>query len=250
MSKMTKEYLKRKAIRTTVGMIEIKNPTFNQRDELEKVISGILLENIDDMQISLQEEFKGQEDEKMTEEHLQKLQEIVGKVFIPTEDQENKIVTLSLKMLTNIPDELIDDKDTIYDPSDDLMEVMRIIDDEILSKIYKKVSDIYLKSFTESLEEDVKNIDVDNLEEQDDEPKCGNCQKTLSKNNAYLNAKVCKECLRDMIDLDDIDSVEQAFEKADIPFDYKIWFVAIKEEDKKSVIGKYMKEINSLKLVK
>lgn len=74
------------------------------------------------------------------------------------------------------------------------------------------------------------------------------------KNNFYSSSSplfrndekvpFCKDCLKDMIDLDDVDSIHEVLQAIDKPFLVDIWKKAI--ESKKDTFGEYMRMVCSL----
>ena len=84
---------------------------------------------------------------------------------------------------------------------------------------------------------------------------CSMCTRSRSiKNNFYSSASplfrndnkvpFCKECLKEMIDVEDLDSVHEVLQAIDKPFLADIWKKAI--ESKKDTFGEYMRMVCSL----
>lgn len=59
---------------------------------------------------------------------------------------------------------------------------------------------------------------------------------------------ICKKCIRDMINVNNIESVKQTFQKIDKPFVAKVWKSA--EDSTGETIGSYFRMINSLQQYK
>jgi hypothetical protein len=84
---------------------------------------------------------------------------------------------------------------------------------------------------------------------------CSMCTRERSlKNNFYSSASplfrndgkvpYCKECLKEMIDVEDLDTVHEVLQAIDKPFLAEIWKKAI--ESKKDTFGEYMRMVCSL----
>lgn len=129
MNKINREYLKRKEIRKTIGFIDIKNPTKPQREEISN-----------DFRIKLEDITKNILITKEVPDFSDVL-EIIS---------DDNIIKY-LKMLTNIPNELLDDEEIITDPSDDLRLVCNEIS-EIISPIFQETYNLYMGAFTYELQ--------------------------------------------------------------------------------------------------
>lgn len=83
--------------------------------------------------------------------------------------------------------------------------------------------------------------------------KCNGCQKDKLINDFYTSTSImfsdgrvplCKKCLKDMIDENDVDSVKTTLQRIDKPFIAKVWKSA--EESDNDTVGIYFRMINSL----
>lgn len=83
--------------------------------------------------------------------------------------------------------------------------------------------------------------------------KCNGCQKDKMINDFYSSTSImfndgrvplCKKCLKDMIDENNIDSVKTTLQRIDKPFIAKVWKSA--EESDGDTVGTYFRMINSL----
>lgn len=83
--------------------------------------------------------------------------------------------------------------------------------------------------------------------------KCNGCQKDKTINDFYSSTSImfndgrvplCKKCLKDMIDENNIDSVKTTLQRIDKPFIAKVWKSA--EESEGDTVGTYFRMINSL----
>lgn len=84
---------------------------------------------------------------------------------------------------------------------------------------------------------------------------CISCNKNKEKNTNYYNTSnkmyantkkipLCKSCLKDMVDYDDMETVYSILRQFDIMFDIECWESAV--ESKMDTIGRYMSMANSL----
>ncbi|OME53991.1 hypothetical protein BSK59_15535 [Paenibacillus odorifer] len=84
----------------------------------------------------------------------------------------------------------------------------------------------------------------------------GECQKSKLLNDFYASnsimfdghVPVCKKCLKEMIDENDIESVKTTLQRIDKPFIAKVWKSA--EENDSDTVGTYFRMINSLQQYK
>lgn len=84
----------------------------------------------------------------------------------------------------------------------------------------------------------------------------GECQKVRLVSDFYTSnsimfdghVPVCKKCLKDMIDENDIESVKTTLQRIDKPFIAKVWKTA--EENDSETVGNYFRMINSLQQYK
>ncbi|MCR8994640.1 hypothetical protein [Brevibacillus laterosporus] len=83
--------------------------------------------------------------------------------------------------------------------------------------------------------------------------KCNGCQKDKLINDFYTSTSImfsdgrvplCKKCLKDMIDENNVDSVKTTLQRIDKPFIAKVWKSA--EESDNDTVGIYFRMINSL----
>lgn len=157
---LNKDYLKRKKLRTMVGLIEIYNPTPEQRTELGERYDQLLKE-----QIKLTQE----EVQKLIDDGYNNISEIPEdkiKNLTPEIDtvQIENISKYAIELLTNIPKELIYDEEILKDPSDDLRKAMDIIDSEIMGEITKKINAIYKESFEQAEEQNKNSTKIDEIQ--------------------------------------------------------------------------------------
>lgn len=81
---------------------------------------------------------------------------------------------------------------------------------------------------------------------------CKGCGKSKLKNDFYTSTSImfdghvplCKKCLKEMIDENNIESVKVTMQRIDKPFIAKVWKSA--EESENETVGTYFKNINSL----
>lgn len=87
--------------------------------------------------------------------------------------------------------------------------------------------------------------------------KCNSCSRERQRYDYYRSESimfsdglvpVCKSCLKEMIDENDIESVKSTLQKIDKPFVAKLWVSA--EEKEGDVTGNYFRMINSLQQYK
>jgi hypothetical protein len=87
--------------------------------------------------------------------------------------------------------------------------------------------------------------------------RCNGCQKEKLLQDFYTSSSImfadgrvplCKKCLKDMIDENDIDSVKTTLQRIDKPFIAKVWKSA--EESESDTVGTYFRMINSLQQYK
>lgn len=85
--------------------------------------------------------------------------------------------------------------------------------------------------------------------------KCiGDCGRELTLANFYNTkspmfpsgkAPLCKKCIKEMIDYDDMQSIYDILQSLDLPFIYDIWYRTV-DKKPKDVFGNYIRQINSL----
>lgn len=82
--------------------------------------------------------------------------------------------------------------------------------------------------------------------------KCNKCEQLKYVTSFYSSdsimfsdkkVPICKQCVKDMIDLNNIDTLKQVLQKIDKPFIASVWKSA--EENKSETVGQYFKMINS-----
>lgn len=84
---------------------------------------------------------------------------------------------------------------------------------------------------------------------------CIDCEKLKDRTKWFYNTKnklydktkkipICKACLKEKIDYDDIETIYDIFKRLDIVFHLKYWEIA--EEGKSDTFGRYMSMINTL----
>lgn len=96
-----------------------------------------------------------------------------------------------------------------------------------------------------------KNKEKDSVKEPKTKIKCTKCERTLSTINFYSSKSpmfptkkipICKECIKDMIDYDDIDTVYSILRLMDLPFIQEIWREC--EINKNDTFGCYLRRIS------
>jgi hypothetical protein len=84
---------------------------------------------------------------------------------------------------------------------------------------------------------------------------CVQCDKEKEKTSGFYNSKsdlfkntgkipICKLCLKEMIDYDDMDTIYRVLRQIDVKFDYVYWEKA--KESKSDTFGRYITMANSL----
>lgn len=82
----------------------------------------------------------------------------------------------------------------------------------------------------------------------------GDCGRDLTLANFYNTkspmfpsgkAPLCKKCIKEMIDYDDMQSIYDILQSLDLPFIYDIWYRTV-DKKPKDVFGNYIRQINSL----
>ena len=85
--------------------------------------------------------------------------------------------------------------------------------------------------------------------------KCESCKKELVENNFYNSnsplfpsgkVNICKKCILDMVNYDDMNSVYRMLQSLDIPFLYDYWDKSV-EKNPHNPFGNYIRMANSLK---
>ena len=69
-----------------------------------------------------------------------------------------------------------------------------------------------------------------------------------SKNPMFIDGKVpiCKECIKKMINIEEIDTIYKFLKSVNLVFDINIWNSCLECDGKKDKIGEYMRRINSM----
>lgn len=141
MSNITKEMLKRKEIRKIFGFIELKNPNPEQRKELDKIAQEQANEIIKNFMVAARENKKIKL-EDFIEKFVEKNDDIILKIF---------------KMLTNIPEELINEE-MLEDPSDEVIECADEISN-IWTPIFQKAFQTQLDLYSTISNDEIKDLD-------------------------------------------------------------------------------------------
>ena len=147
---MKKDFLKRKEVKAKYGELEVFNPNTKQRKEMQKDVSQLNTEMITSFSRELKN--SGYQDNEKVE------QDLINKVLKTTIEKETSksefLMKKYIKMLTNIPEEILDDEELfneiIEDPSDELRYAMKDIN-EMMSEYVEDYQKLFEKNLSKTM---------------------------------------------------------------------------------------------------
>lgn len=142
---MNKEYLKRRELNSTIGFIEIYNPSPAIRKEMAEDVANMNAKMIEVMVREIKKNH-GDRDEAIEANEIQQIFETIITEELNLDDLLIKYVT----KLTNVPIELLEDKETLEDPSEDLRLAMKKIN-SFLSEFVDEYEQLFSANLAKAL---------------------------------------------------------------------------------------------------
>lgn len=134
---MNKNYLKRKELNSTFGLIEVYNPSPEIRKEMAKDIGEMNTKMIELVSNEIKKRHINK-DEELNAEEFNEIFNVIKKDELTTDGLLKKYII----KLTNVPEELLDDEEILEDPSEDLRLAVNKIN-KFLSEFVDEYTELF-----------------------------------------------------------------------------------------------------------